>query len=169
MCFAHVSVQLVFLNKLNKSLTSSTQYRVSQFYFDVEIHQETSSTPTRVCTVNGGGALCCMGPQPCLLLWQSNPTLFNSWVQFFATPWTVAHQAPLSMGFSTQNTGVGCHSQVQGIFLTQGWNLRLLCLRHWQVDFSPLSHLRIGTVVGWAQHKAKDTQSWKLINYYIEE
>ena len=50
MCFAHVSVQLVFLNKLNKSLTSSTQYRVSQFYFDVEIHQETSSTPTRVCS-----------------------------------------------------------------------------------------------------------------------
>ena len=30
------------------------------------------------------------------------PTLFN--------PWTVAHQAPLSMGFSRQNTGVGCHA-----------------------------------------------------------
>ena len=27
-----------------------------------------------------------------------------------ATPWTIAHQAPLSMGFSWQeNTGVGCH------------------------------------------------------------
>ena len=25
-----------------------------------------------------------------------------SHVQFFATPWTVAHQAPLSMGFSQQ-------------------------------------------------------------------
>ena len=25
------------------------------------------------------------------------------------TPWTVACQAPLSMGFSRQETGVGCH------------------------------------------------------------
>ena len=26
-----------------------------------------------------------------------------------ATVWTVAHQAPLSMGFPGKNTGVGCH------------------------------------------------------------
>ena len=26
-----------------------------------------------------------------------------------ATPWTVAHQAPLSMGFPGKNTGVSCH------------------------------------------------------------
>ena len=30
-------------------------------------------------------------------------------VQLFATPWTVAYQAPLSMGFSGRSTGVGCH------------------------------------------------------------
>ena len=36
-----------------------------------------------------------------------------------ATPWTVAHQAPLSRGFSGQNTGVGCHALLQGIFPTQ--------------------------------------------------
>ena len=30
-------------------------------------------------------------------------------VSLFATPWTVAHQAPLSMGFSRKNIGVGCH------------------------------------------------------------
>ena len=30
-------------------------------------------------------------------------------VRLFATPWTVAHQAPPSMGFSGKNTGVGCH------------------------------------------------------------
>ena len=35
------------------------------------------------------------------------------------TPWTVAHQAPLPMGFST---GVGCHVLLQGIFLTKGSN-----------------------------------------------
>ena len=32
----------------------------------------------------------------------------------------------LSMGFPDQNTGVGCHFLLQGIFLTQGSNLRLL-------------------------------------------
>ena len=36
-----------------------------------------------------------------------------------------------------KNTGVGCHALLQGIFLTQGLNLRLL---HWQVDSSLLGH-----------------------------
>ena len=30
-----------------------------------------------------------------------------SWFRFFATPWTVAHQAPLSMGFSRQEYWIG--------------------------------------------------------------
>ena len=47
-----------------------------------------------------------------------------------ATPWMVAHQTPLSMGFSGKNSGVGCHFLLQEIFLTQGSNLRLLCLLH---------------------------------------
>ena len=37
-----------------------------------------------------------------------------SHVQLLATPWTAAHQAPLSMGFLGKSTGVGCH-----------------CLLHW--------------------------------------
>ena len=36
--------------------------------------------------------------------------------------WTVAHQAPLSMGFSGKNTGAGCHALLQGIFPIQGSN-----------------------------------------------
>ena len=31
-----------------------------------------------------------------------------SHVQVFATPWTVAHQAPLFLGFPGKNTGVVC-------------------------------------------------------------
>ena len=31
-----------------------------------------------------------------------------------------------------KNTGVGCHALLQGIFLTQGSNLHLLHLLHWQ-------------------------------------
>ena len=41
-----------------------------------------------------------------------------SHVQLFAAPWTAVLQAPLSMGFSGKNTGVGCHARLQGIFLT---------------------------------------------------
>ena len=52
-------------------------------------------------------------------------------VRLFATPWTIARQAPLSMGFSSKNTRVGCHFLLQGIFPIQGWKLHLLCLLHW--------------------------------------
>ena len=30
-------------------------------------------------------------------------------------PWTVARQAPLSVGLSSKSTGVGCHFLLQGI------------------------------------------------------
>ena len=56
----------------------------------------------------------------------------------FATVWTVAHLAPLSMGFSRQIYWSGCHSLLQGIFLTQGLNPRLLGLLHWQAGSLPL-------------------------------
>ena len=44
------------------------------------------------------------------------------------TPWTVALYAPLSMGFSSKNSRVGCHFLLWGIFLTQGSNSSLLQL-----------------------------------------
>ena len=55
----------------------------------------------------------------CMLAWSL------SCVQLFVTPWTIARQALLSMGFSRQETGVGFHSLLHGIFLTQGLNLGL--------------------------------------------
>ena len=36
-----------------------------------------------------------------------------------------------------QNTGVGCHALLQGIFPTQGSNLRLLYVLHWPVGSLP--------------------------------
>ena len=36
------------------------------------------------------------------------------------------------------NTGVGCHAFLQGIFPTQGLILCLLCLLHWQAGSLPL-------------------------------
>ena len=41
-----------------------------------------------------------------------------SHVQLFASLWTVAWQTPLSMRFTKQDTRVGCHALLQGIFLT---------------------------------------------------
>ena len=54
--------------------------------------------------------------------------LFNHYVvsESFATPWTVALQAPLSTNFAGKNIGVGGHFLLQEIFLTQGLNPRLL-------------------------------------------
>ena len=37
-----------------------------------------------------------------------------------------------------KNAGVGCHALLQRIFPTQGLNLCLLCLLHWQVGSLPL-------------------------------
>ena len=39
------------------------------------------------------------------------------------------------------NTGVDCHFLLQGVFLTQGSNLHLSSLLHWQADSLPLSQL----------------------------
>ena len=62
-------------------------------------------------------------------------------VQLYETPWMVAHQTPLSLGFTPgENTRVGCHFLLQGIFQTQGSNPCFPHLLHWQVDSLPLSH-----------------------------
>ena len=53
-----------------------------------------------------------------------------SHVQLFATPWTVAHQSPLSTEFSRQEYWSGLFL-LQGIFLTQGSNPHLLCHPYW--------------------------------------
>ena len=45
-----------------------------------------------------------------------------SCVRLFATPWTVTYQAPLSMEFAGNSTGVDCHFLLQRIFPTQGSN-----------------------------------------------
>ena len=46
-------------------------------------------------------------------------------VQLIVTPWTVALQAPLPMGFSKQEYWSGLSFFLQTIFLSQGWNLGL--------------------------------------------
>ena len=50
-------------------------------------------------------------------------------VHFFVTLWTTVHQTPLSMEFSSKNTGVVCHFLLQGIFQIRGMNPHPLS--HW--------------------------------------
>ena len=57
------------------------------------------------------------------------------------TPWTVAYQIPLSMGFPSKNTGVGCRALLQGIFLTTGLKQHFSCLLALAGGFLRLSHL----------------------------
>ena len=67
----------------------------------------------------------------CVTMTQGCGLSHFSHVQPFATLWTVAHQAPLSMGSPGKNPGVGCQVLLQGIFPVQGSNLSLLHLLHW--------------------------------------
>ena len=49
----------------------------------------------------------------------------HSVVSNSATPWTVAHKLLCPWNSPGENTGVGCHFLLQGIFPTQGLNLGL--------------------------------------------
>ena len=59
-------------------------------------------------------------------------------VQFFATPWTIALQAPGSMEFSRQEYYRGLLLPPPRIFSTRGLNLHLLSLLHQQADSLPV-------------------------------
>ena len=58
------------------------------------------------------------------------------------TTWTVAlweGKKKIHEIFPGKNTGVGCHFLFKGIFPTQGLNLHLMCLLHWEEDSLPLA------------------------------
>ena len=59
-------------------------------------------------------------------------------VQLFSTPWTVAHQAPLSMEFSRQGYWSGLSFPIPGHFPEPGINPGSPA---WQTDSLPLRHL----------------------------
>ena len=85
--------------------------------------------------------------------------------------WTIAYgpmvlwstpQAPLSMGVSRQESGVGHHFLLHGIFPTQGSNPGLLL---WQVDSLPPNHLRNQILLG--EEEGKSYTSNKPIYFYF--
>ena len=60
------------------------------------------------------------------------------------------------------NTGVGCHALLQGIFLTQGLNLYLLCLLHWQAGF-------FTTSTALEAHKKAEKEEYLCIHVRVYE
>ena len=56
-----------------------------------------------------------------------------------ATLWTITCQAPLSIRFSRQEYWSGLPCPPPGVFLTQGSNMPVSCLLHWQVSSLPLA------------------------------
>ena len=67
----------------------------------------------------------------CMLSHSACPTLCDP--TDCSPPHSSVHGSP------GKNTGVGCHSLLQGIFLTQGSNQCLLWLLHWQTDYLSLA------------------------------
>ena len=103
----------------------------------------------------------------CVCAWV--PSRFRC-VQPFATPWTISHQGPLSTGFSGKNPGVSCHALLQGIFPTQGSNLGLLCLLHWQKVSLPLASPLIGRKNNKQENKKKvesDMTEWLHFHFSL--
>ena len=81
-------------------------------------------------------------------------------VSDFATPWTVACQVPLFMGFSRPETGVNCYALLQGIFLTQGLNLCLFHPYHLESPVFSLKHT-VNRGPGLAHlHRSCDLSLW---------
>ena len=58
-------------------------------------------------------------------------------VQLFTTPWPTSLLCPWDS--PGKKTVMGCHTLLQGIFPTQGSNLRPFCLLYWQAGSLPLS------------------------------
>ena len=97
------------------------------------------------------------GARPSDIWWKPDSQLLEHWfsildargnylmkllsrVRLFATPWTVAHQAPLSMGFSRQEYWSESPSPSPGDLPDQGWNLSIF---HFRWILYPLSHQKV--------------------------
>ena len=81
------------------------------------------------------------------LIWVQSESVSHS-VWLFATPWTVALQAPLSMNSPGKNTGLGYHFLLQESFPTQGLNVGLLNCRR---------------ILFWLSYQGIDLMWWRIL------
>ena len=104
-----------------------------------------------------------------------------SYVQLFVTQWTIAPQVLSPWDSPGKNTGVGCHSLFQGIFLTQGSNPSPACrqilyhLSHQESlvldhknEFSPSSLRELSALQKFKKNLGLPTLSAGPINLHID-
>ena len=83
-----------------------------------------------------------IGREEVKLSFYAHAHMYAKSLQSCLTLWAHGLQPPGSSVHSPgKNTGVRCHALLQGIFPTQGSNLSLLHLLHWQAGFLPLTPL----------------------------
>ena len=68
-----------------------------------------------------------------------------------------------SWDFPGKNTGVGCHTFLQGVFLTQGSNPRLICHLHWGTGSLPLAPVGKPSLKS-SHHLMKRRLNFKFLN-----
>ena len=103
------------------------------------------------------GGWCCWLKQRITNRYQNYIVCILSHIWLFSTLWTVALQAPLSMGFSRQKYWSGFPCPPPGALLHPGIEPRLLCLLHWQADSLPLYYLG-----SWSNEDGPPPISWRL-------
>ena len=114
------------MNKILSTQWNTTQSRKGKTTMDEsQKRAKWKKSDTKECIL-------CACMRACMLSHSSRVWLFAK-----LGPW-IAHKAALSMGFSRQDSEVGWPALLQEIFLTQGSNLHLLCLLHWQAGSLPL-------------------------------
>ena len=98
----------------------------------------------------------------CWLTWLLSACVFScsNHVQLFATPWTVAHQAPLSMGFSRQDYWSGLPCPSPGDLPGPGIEPASLGSLALQVDSLLLSHQGIPSWLLLAPKTEIRTRGW---------
>ena len=72
-------------------------------------------------------------------------------------------------GLPGKNTGVGCHALFQGTFPTQGSNLRLLHLLHWQVGSLPLVPSWKPKPVACTILKVNSCELWVIARHQLQQ
>ena len=110
---------------------------------------------------DSGCCVICWYLQYCSLLLFSHLVLSDSlwphglWPNKLLCPWD----------FPGQNTGVGCHFLLQGIFPMQGSNQSLL---YWQEDSLPLTEPpgKLNTICTTCLYKVQETVRWVIIVKY---
>ena len=64
------------------------------------------------------------------------------WTEELGGLWSVRRLSTCGLQSARALKEMGCRFLLQGVFWTQGLNLHLLCLLHWQMDSLLLSHER---------------------------